>query len=242
MTYWAALSFVLLSACNDSSNKKDKERNEVTSNNNIPIHRTATLQNEIKKDSIEYADSTEILGKTYIAIYTQNDTFCILNEKSDTLFIQKGYTPNFEFVDFNKDGLNDIRFYYMTMPTSVEDLLLFDKTTMTFKEVENFRDYPGAVKLGKTKYYYAYQSDGCDDMNWHSDLFYIGDFKIYKIGTISGRECFNRDEKDGIYIRKISNTKEILTTTLPIQTLRNYKKHKWGFIKDYWLKNYNKFI
>ncbi|MNL73734.1 hypothetical protein D3C87_1992360 [compost metagenome] len=79
-------------------------------------------------------------------------------------------------------------------------------------------------------------------MNWDSDLFYIKDYKAIKLGNINGNQCENRDIKDGIYIHKISNGKEIEIQRLPIGLIEKFKNYKWGFIAEYWSKNYRKFL
>ena len=80
-------------------------------------------------------------------------------------------------------------------------------------------------------------------MNWDSDLFYIDNFKAIRIGNIAGRQCDNRDgEKDAVYIHKVYGDKEKLFKTLPIDTIGKYKDFKWGFIKEYWTKNYKLFL
>lgn len=79
-------------------------------------------------------------------------------------------------------------------------------------------------------------------MNWDSDLFNIQNFKAVRIGNISGRECENSGIKDGVYINTVRGEKKTLVKTLPASTLAKYKDHKWGFIKDYWTRNYKQFL
>jgi hypothetical protein len=62
------------------------------------------------------------------------------------------------------------------------------------------------------------------------------------VGNISGRQCENSGEKDGLYINKFKDQKKILMKTMPIDTIRNYKNNKWGFIKEYWNRNYKEFL
>lgn len=79
-------------------------------------------------------------------------------------------------------------------------------------------------------------------MNWTSDLFYIENYHCIKIGSINGYECENSEIKDGIYIAKISGEKKSPIKELPIRTLKRYKEYKWGFIADYWKRNYGLFL
>ncbi len=80
-------------------------------------------------------------------------------------------------------------------------------------------------------------------MNWDSDLFYIQDFKAVKVANISGIGCSDKvGKKDGIYVSKLRGDKKRLMQTLPISTIERFKDYKWGFIKEYWTKNYRKFL
>ena len=79
-------------------------------------------------------------------------------------------------------------------------------------------------------------------MNWDSDLFYLQGFKAIRIGNISGRQCENSAVKDGVYINKVRGEKKTLVKTLPVDTLAKYKDYKWGFIENYWIKNYKQFL
>jgi hypothetical protein len=189
-----------------------------------------------------HVDSARILGETYIAIFKTNDTLYVLSSRADTILKASDLHPNFEFDDFNSDGLKDIRIHYLSNVPAIQDLLLFDKSKRNFKLVKSFSDFPDPNPIKGTKYYYSYHRSGCADMNWDSDLFYIEDYRAIKIGNIAGYECKNRDTKDGIYIHKIKGDKEILFQKLPISTIQNYNDYKWGFIKAYWTKNYKRFL
>lgn len=192
--------------------------------------------------TLYHVDSAIILGEKYIAIYKTNDTLYVLNKKSDTILKLPDLHPNFEFNDFNGDNAKDIRIHYLSNVPAIQDLLLFVKSKRNFKLVKDFSNFPDPNPIKGTKYYYSYHRSGCADMNWDSDLFYIENYKAIRIGNISGRQCDNRDgEKDAVYIHKVYNEKEILFKTLPIDTLKSYKDFKWGFIKEYWTKNYKLF-
>jgi hypothetical protein len=202
---------------------------------------TNTTDNQIDT-MLLHIDSARILGERYLAIYKTNDTLYVLNAKSDTILKAPDLHPNFEFDDFNGDGLKDIRIHYLSNVPAVQDLLLFDKSKKNFVLVNDFSKYPDPNPLKGTKYYYSYHRSGCADMNWDSDLFYINNFKVVRIGNVVGYECENRDIKDGIYIHKIKGDKEILFQRKPIETIQKFKEYKWGFIKDYWTKNYKLFM
>lgn len=124
----------------------------------------------------------------------------------------------------------------------VLDLFPYVPITGKFREANNFRDFPAPEQIKGTKFYYSYHKSGCTDLNWDSDLFYIENFKANRIGNIAGRQCDDRDGvKDAVYIHKFRSGKETLFKTLPIDTIWKYKDFKWGFINEYWTKNYNLF-
>jgi hypothetical protein len=109
------------------------------------------------------------------------------------------------------------------------------------KQSRTFQIILNQLNIEGTKCYYSYHRSGCADKNWDSDLFFIENFKTFKLGTISGRECENRDEKDGIYIYKSKENKETLTETRDINEIHKFQNDKWDYIKEYWTNNYKKF-
>ena len=197
-------------------------------------------QNKIDT-TILYSESTIINGEKYFGYSKTNDTLYVENSKGKIIFKQESYYA-FEFVDFNGDSLDDIVIHYMGNTPEVQDLYLFDFAKKNFVFVNNLSDFPAPIKIQGTKYYYSYHKSGCADMNWGSDLFYIDNFKTILIGNISGRQCNDRDKKDGVYISKISKQNKVLLQTLPTSILAKYTDYKWGFIAEYWKKNYKKFI
>jgi hypothetical protein len=186
-------------------------------------------------------NSTTVGDMKYTVMFKTDDFLYVTDSTGNIIYRQEDSYPNFEFKDIDNDGNEDIVISHMTNIPGVEDLLLFDKTQQTFVPVENFSKYPDSKSIKGTKYFYSYHRSGCADMNWDSDLFYIVDFKTIKIGNISGRECDNIDEKDGIYIYKIRADNKVLIETLPIDSINKYPDYKWGFIADYWTKKYDEF-
>lgn len=152
------------------------------------------------------------------------------------------YSPSQQFVDFNGDGYKDILIDYMTNIPGISDLLLYDKGIKSFKKVVDFQDFPAAKRIGDTDYYYSYHRSGCADLDWDSDLFYIKDDQTIGIGNISGRQCGDTGLKDGIYIFKTVADVKTQIDHLPINTIKEYKDFKWGFIEQYWKKNYKRFL
>lgn len=240
-------TFFLLTFCSCDFNRKTKNlnTNKTTKQTNIatkPSARTSEIQSE-NNDSIPdeiYTSETKINGKKYKVCSGYYHGVYALDYKNDTVF-KLNELGNGEFLDFNKDGYKDIYIGYMTNVPGIYDLALFDTLSNTFKIVENFSSYPASQKLNKTNLYFSYHRSGCADSNWDSDLFIIKDYKTYKIGNISGHGCEN-DEKNGIYIYKIIDSKEKMIRSFSITVIEKYKKYKWGFIEDYWSKNYNLFL
>ncbi len=193
-------------------------------------------------------DSIEINNQLFFVTFRDDKNLYIFNSKGDTVVIERDLYAKeedfngFKFLDFNQDGFSDIIISYTTNVPAIKDLLLFDKSSNTFHKVLNFPDFPASEPISGTEYYYSYHRSGCADMNWDSDLFYINNYTAKRIGNIEGHGCDNRDKKDGIYVHKIIKQKEVLISTFPIDTITKYENSKWGFIQDYWTKNYSKFI
>jgi len=186
--------------------------------------------------------TSAIAGKKYIG-FLKYQTYYLLNTKGDTVLKKSDDYIDWEFKDFNKDGYPDILLTYSSNTPYVLDLFLYVPATRKFREIKNFNMFPAPEHIKRTKFYYSYHKSGCADMNWDSDLFYIKGFKAIRIGNIAGRQCDNRDGvKDAVYIRRVHGNKEQLFKTLPIKVIWQYKDLKWGFIKEYWTKNYKTFM
>ena len=181
-------------------------------------------------------------GHRYLITCSSGYNLILQNEKGHTIYQDSVYSPKQEFLDFNGDGYKDILIDYMTNTPGIQDLLLYDITNKTYKKVIDFQRFPSAQRIGNTKYYYSYHRSGCADYNWDSDLFYIENYKSVKIGNIAGRECNDTSIKDGIYINKIIKGEKIEVQKLSIGIIKEYKDYKWGFIAQYWGKNYKKFL
>jgi hypothetical protein len=206
----------------------------------IQIALTLNCQETRIDSTILNIDTATIDGIQYKAIFKTDDYFYILDSKEKIVFKSNSYYRFFEFIDINNDGRKDLIFSYIGN-NPIQDLILYDIKNKVFTPVKDFSEYPEPIKIKGTKYYYSYRRSGCADMNWDSDLFFIQNFKAIALGSISGRECNNEEEKDGIYIYKTKGVKKILYKTLKIDTIRNFKDDKWGFIGDFWTNNYMDF-
>lgn len=123
-----------------------------------------------------------------------------------------------------------------------QDLYLYVPGTQGFIPVKNFFDFPAAARIGGTHYFFSYHRSGCADLDWDSDLFYFRDFKAVRLGNISGVGCpVDEQEKGAIYIHKIRDTQEILVKKFPISIIDHYPNNKWGFVEQYWKRNYARF-
>lgn len=211
-----------------------------------------TFNNKEKQEAIDalnnkeniltryYCDSTEIEGGKFIAcLFNESDSLYIINPNNDTSIISvEDGGP--EFRDFNKDGYEDLYIGYNSNVPGVEDLALYNVKTKSFDLIDDLKLFPASIKIEGTDYYYSYHRSGCADMNWDSDLFYIEDNKTIKIGNIEGIGC--DDEKPKVSISSIKGDSVLLIETLAIDTIYSYKDFKWGFIKEYWSRNYKGFI
>ena len=230
---------MLIIACKQKETTAQKVAESKIVKQNLSTHKTISA---VKTADTVLSITNSIVDDRHFSVYRTKENTYVINSKRDTVFRDSVYCYEAVFDDFDKDGYKDIKVKYVTNVPDIEDLLLYDKREKTFKKVVGFDEFPAAVKIAGTKYYYSYHRSGCADMTWTSDLFYIKNFKSVKVGTIWGRECGNRDIKDGVYIYKIVAGKEIKIKQLNIKIIYKYKDYKWGFIKNYWYENYKLFF
>jgi hypothetical protein len=182
-------------------------------------------------------------GVLYKAIYKSSDlSISIINPRGKVInCIGDGAVWRLRFIDFNRDGYKDLFIEYISNVPGDNLLLLYNNKMRTFVEVEGFENFFNASRLGNDNLYYSYERAGCADFNWNSDLFKIVNYKAVKIGYIAGLGC-EGDNNLGVFIYKINGAKEQLIKTYPIIVIKKYREYKWGFIKQYWERNYRKFI
>ncbi len=180
-----------------------------------------------------------IVGKQYIGHLDQWG-FCLTEPRGDTILnLPQSDYFDFKSEDFNKDGFKDL---YLELGGNMPEryaLYLFVLSTGKFKELKNFSDFPSAQLVPGTTCYYSYYRSGCADNAWGSYLFYIRDYTAVKAGKIKGEGCGIDDRID---IFKVVHNRESFIMRLPLNTVEKYRDNKWGFIKSYWLKNYEKFL
>ena len=155
----------------------------------------------------------------------------------DTIVEVKNFYQEIKFLDINEDGYKDIRVSIMSNSPNQCDNYLFDPQIRTYKFLENC-DLDIQLIKGSSLYY-SYERAGCADMNWKSNLSKIEKGKLVDIGVIYGNTC--GDEYDGIKVFKLKGDSEELVVSFEVGIIDKYKKHKWGFIKSYWSRNYRIF-
>lgn len=205
----------------------------------IPAKKTTqTVTQKIDQDSIIFTRDSCIINKIKFVISWNEESAYIVNQKKDTIYVVNDSGLNFPaFLDYNEDGYKDVIFHFHANNPTYE-LALFDPRANTFRLVENYTAYSGAIKIKGTNYFYSYHRSGCADSNWDSDLLIIKNYKAIRIGNIHGAGC-EGEKKNGIFIYKINDNDEILIKSIPRKP--GYYADKIDFIEEYWNKNYNLF-
>ena len=166
----------------------------------------------------------------------------ILRE-NDTILKKIDYSPfGNKLLDFNNDKYTDILFILPGNTTEIYELFIFDSIAKSFQEIEDFDNYPEPLRVKNTIYYYSYHSSGCADFNWDSDLFLIKGFEIEKLANIHAIGCQNNTADQGIFVYKYESNNIKPFETINFLEINKFKDSKWGFIKEYWESNYQKFI
>jgi hypothetical protein len=197
-------------------------------------------QESIIDSTILLSDTATIDGTYYSAYLRTNDTVYINDDRGNVVFKLNGYGYELLFTDFDHDGFKDLVVRHLGNIPGILDLVKYDGDQKRFSFVD-FKLYPDAQWIEGTKYYYSYHRSGCADNYWESDLFYIQDFEIVRIGNITGKNCDGVEEEKGIFIFRIENNLSIYVETKPLSALNDYPDYKWGFIRDYWTKNLRRF-
>lgn len=190
--------------------------------------------------TIAFSDTATILSNHYQALVTQDFILYIIANQQDTVFAKTDLPPHQEFIDFNSDGYKDLAVYHGGNGSDRMEIVLFDPQTEQFVYVENFADYPAPKAIPGTPYFYSYNRSGCADQNWDSNLFYLQASKAVSLGNISGKGC--EGEEKGIYVNRLQGNDLLLLEKFPMEILDEYKDYKWGFIEDYWHRNWGKFV
>lgn len=217
------------------------QKDLVGANSEIGVLRTRGTAFGPNAVSISY-DTATIFNEKYYAIYRSDEELLyIVSATREIILKQRGMGPDLLFVDFNDDGFKDIVVTFKSDAPDVKALLLFDYKEKNFRPVVGFDVYAEPVLITGTNLYYSYSPAGCANFDWNSDLFYIKDYKAIKTGNMNVNQCPNSEAENGIYIRKLKEGKMELEDKIPLTVFANYPDGKWGFLTDYWNKNYKKF-
>jgi len=165
----------------------------------------------------------------------------LVRNERDTLLKTSEVYFSLKFKDFDKDGFEDLFLDKGGNIPERYDLYFYSSAEKKFKQISGFDKFPDPTNIAGTKYFYSYHRNGCADQDWLSDLFYLDNFKIIRIGKIDGVGCGSDRTPTAIYIYKLNKEQKKLIKTLPISTITTFKEDKWGFIRDYWIKNYRQF-
>jgi len=197
-------------------------------------------QTKFDKEEKYYFDCKKqtIHGIEFEACIKRPEIFTVKNSNGKVVYSLEDYPADFKFADFNEDGYADIILGYLTNTPETNELILFNKETNSFDKVMDFMNFPSAIKIKNSEFYYSYHKSGCADSNWDSDLFQIIENKAIRIGNIHGIGC-GIDEKNGVYINRVKN-KEVQLIKF-IEREEGYWDEKWDFVKRYWSENYKKF-
>ena len=219
------LVLILISSCIEDSEKLEKPVIEKIENN--------------EKDRFYLECETEVInGIEFKACIKRPGNFTIKNSDDNVIYEHENNLAGFEFLDFNGDGFSDMLLDYFTNVPGVKELLIFNSENDRFESIEDFSNFPSAIKIDETDFYYSYHRSGCADNNWDSDLFKIIDNKAIRYGNINGIGC-GIDKRNGIYINKVNSKKIEQIEFLPRE--EGYWDGKWEFIEQYWTENYTKF-
>lgn len=194
---------------------------------------------EVLWDTTFVVNETEF---TILACRTDTGNFAqLVKSKTDTITID-GVSGNIDVLKFDRDEFPDITFSYIGNNYTA-DLFIYDINSNTYQRVSGFTEVSSSKRLNSNpNYYYSYHRAGCADLNWMSHLFYIDNFQVYQVGEIYVKGCNVKESERAIEISKIVTLDKIfIIETLPIDTLIQFDEYKWGFIRDYWNKNYQKF-
>lgn len=162
----------------------------------------------------------------------------------DTLPIE-GIT-NTSFPDLNSDGYADLQVHYQErQPSSI--VYLYAPESKTFRILSEFSNYPAATPLASyQKYFYSYDSIGCNGMNWTSMLFRIEGYNTIPLARMVGKGCddnlLENPRLIGIYKETNDNNQsELLVTKLDYLQSIPTPGDRAAFIANYWKRNLHRF-
>lgn len=231
------LFFIILTACYSKSADKTIINHSANSST-VQINTQLQAPVDVKNDTIT------INGHKYIQTLKDNKFNCLLSIQGDTIVKSEDYYFTLKLIDIDEDGYTDIRVFAFSNTPNQCDNYLFNKTTSSFKLIENCD--LNIKKVKGTNFFYSYNRVDCADQNWESSLSKIKNYKLVNYGYIRGQGCdFEMEKKPQIIeIYKVSNSdkrEKTLTKKLPYQKHIKEFGDKWKFIENYWTRNYKTF-
>ncbi|MBD1366640.1 hypothetical protein IDJ77_22705 [Mucilaginibacter sp. ZT4R22] len=212
-------------------------------------------------DTIVSKNEVFVDGLHFTLVSTSLKTY-LLRGKDDTIFKVAENAPIVDPRDFNGDGYKDFRIGFTSDALGSENLWLYVKEKKTYKKVIHFSDFHTAKRIPKTNYYYSYdvkypcvlvvdpsdasryrgdKSEKYRGQNITSELFYIKNFEVKKIGSLKQYAC-DADEKKGVHIYRFKNGKGIRYAEFPVQAIGGNDFYRYFFFERYWAKNYRLFL
>jgi hypothetical protein len=185
-----------------------------------------------------------------VSLTIDSDLLLLTVKTRDRLLLQdtlpiEGIT-NTSFPDCNNDGYADIRIHYQErQPSSI--VYLYGPESATFRILPGFSNYPAATPLASCpKYFYSYDSIGCNGMNWESVLFTIEGYNTLPLARMVGKGCddnlLENPRLIGIYAETHNNNQsELLVTKLDYLQSIPTPGDKAAFIATYWKRNLPRF-
>lgn len=191
------------------------------------------------RDSLIKSETIVINGQRLIQT-TNNERFTSLTTSSgDTIVKAADFYLSAEFIDMNEDGEKDLRVHVISNTPNQCENYFFDTNQKLFRHINqsdlDIKSIPG------TNYFYSYNSTGCSDLSWESQLVTIQDWNEIPIGLMKFKGC--GDKYDGIDIYKVAADSLTLIKSLPVKSFdNNGENNKWAFIRVYWTENYQSFV
>ena len=199
---------------------------------------SSKIKIDASSENVFVFDTVRVNGFRLVKVLNTGRFTCLLTLKGDTIVGSKDFYSSVEFSDIDCDGYKDIRVFVVSNTPNQCDNYLYDKSSRSFKRIQN--SDLDIERIKGTKYYFSYARAGCSDINWESYLSKIENWGEIHIGLMNARGC--GDKNDGIEIFKFLKEDTILVAKLPrIKFDNNGAYNKWAYLKSYWTKHHRIF-
>lgn len=246
--HFCIVSFIMICiACNQKPETKSNSAKVERASSKIILNKAGST--DLKTDtSKHFFQKVLVDGESYTAYYTINKRlgeqggFFIKKGLDQIVFSTKNIVIGAEFKDFDGDGYKDILLERRGVDSGQQDLLLYDPKTKKYILVGNCTN---AERIKDTKYYYSYE-DCCMGRFFSSDLFFISNFKIIRVGFIKYDDSIDGSKFYGLRIYRINGGTETLMQKLKGHINGNSAiatgRHIDFELGEFWAKNYTRFI